>query len=739
MTIAELPLGDNPKPLHFSHFPTGQQAVVWRNWGLVDPVRIAEVLGTTTAIVEKMGKDMGLAPPPVPGSRRHRFSHRGYLTIIRANWHLLPFEQILTLLDWEPERMHRTLLEEDFLWTKLGRHKPDAPHVRYRALTGAETERTALVKEVVLKHFPPAEDTQFSPPFAFLDTFSSSPAAGGVNPPPERSGLRIIHSYFGSTGDVLLNMDSLDPYPSGLLAAYSRLGINGIWLHGILYQLYPWSPAGDLSRGFETRLDNLRGLVERAAAWGIKTFLYLNEPRGLPNELYEHHPQLRGAGHPDYLVGALCTSNRDVLKYLEDATAWVFDHVHGLGGAITITMSENLTHCHSKGFGENCPRCRDRSAGDVIAEVNSAIARGIHGVDPGAAVIAWNWAWKYSVASRSHDWTEEVLEKIPTDVALMCTSEEAMPVEFGDDRTNVLDYSISQVGPGEKAKRSWKYAHDHGNDTVAKVQINNTWEIAAVPYLPVPYLTKRHLDNLKDVGIDRLMLSWTLGGYPSMNLELLDKGIEELSVEMFGPSAAAIVRKAWRLFSSAFEEFPFNIQTAYTAPQNFGPMNLLFSDPTHYKATMVGFPYDDLESWAGAFSPETLVTQFGLLAQKWSEGLAELDRATVVVSPDFARSLQGHIDVATAAYCHFRSSFLQMRFVQLRANPVGAGLDAIVSVLVEEIDLAKTLFGIMGRDSRIGFEASNHYFYTRNDLREKVLNCENLLDYYNADPERRNP
>ena len=30
-------------------------------------------------------------------------------------------------------------------------------------------------------------------------------------------------------------------------------------------------------------------------------------------------------------------------------------------------------------------------------------------------------------------------------------------------------------------------------------------------------------------------------------------------------------------------------------------------------------------------------------------------------------------------------------------------------------------------DSRIGFEASNHYLYTANDLREKVLNCEHLL------------
>lgn len=29
----------------------------------------------------------------------------------------------------------------------------------------------------------------------------------------------------------------------------------------------------------------------------------------------------------------------------------------------------------------------------------------------------------------------------------------------------------------------------------------------------------------------------------------------------------------------------------------------------------------------------------------------------------------------------------------------------------------------MLRDSRIGFEASNHYYYTANDLKEKILIC----------------
>jgi hypothetical protein len=50
----------------------------------------------------------------------------------------------------------------------------------------------------------------------------------------------------------------------------------------------------------------------------------------------------------------------------------------------------------------------------------------------------------------------------------------------------------------------------------------------------------------------------------------------------------------------------------------------------------------------------------------------------------------------------------------------------ILAVLEEERDLARTLHAIASQDSRIGFEASNHYYYTLNDLREKVLNVEYL-------------
>ena len=52
----------------------------------------------------------------------------------------------------------------------------------------------------------------------------------------------------------------------------------------------------------------------------------------------------------------------------------------------------------------------------------------------------------------------------------------------------------------------------------------------------------------------------------------------------------------------------------------------------------------------------------------------------------------------------------------------------IEQLLNAEIDLARRLYAIQARDSRMGFAATNQYFYVPRDLAEKVLNCRDLLD-----------
>ena len=95
------------------------------------------------------------------------------------------------------------------------------------------------------------------------------------------------------------------------------------------------------------------------------------------------------------------------------------------------------------------------------------------------------------------------------------------------------------------------------------------------------------------------------------------------------------------------------------------------------------------------------------------------------VSPEERADFEDIRRTAETAFCHFESTLLQTRFTLARRKGDRA---AMVLCAKEELQIALRLYKIARTDSRIGFEASNHYFYTLNDLREKVINCTYILE-----------
>ena len=139
MEICDIPVGSQQKALDFPFFPARYLAVIWHNWNLVHPARVAEVLETTEANVVAAAEAMELIRDD---SKLELFASRGYQTVIRTNWHLLDYEQMLTLLGWTADKLAFTLKEDDFLWVKLGNLKPVCGKVVYRELT--EDEKAQL-------------------------------------------------------------------------------------------------------------------------------------------------------------------------------------------------------------------------------------------------------------------------------------------------------------------------------------------------------------------------------------------------------------------------------------------------------------------------------------------------------------------------------------------------------------------------------------------------------------------
>lgn len=733
----QLPVGNAPAPIPIYHFPSSLHTFIWRNWSLVEVEQLAKVLNTEPDRVREIAESMGLSvQPPIPDRENI------YITLIRRNWHLLPYEQLLILLDMTAEQLAHSLREDDFLFIKLGSQKPSCEPLAYHIPSATETERAGEIKKLVQSYFKEELSLKPEPRYHFMNALKQIQPAQESDTIPDgrRFSPRYIYSYCAQYGDPLLDSE-LESYPEGLLQKLSQQGIDGIWVHTVLRQLAPSQLFPEFGEGHEIRLANLRKLVARAAQYGIGVYLYMNEPRTMPDDFFRNREELRGVRYGDYY--ALCTSTPEVRQWISDSLTHVFKEVAGLAGVFTITASENHTSCASHGRHDQCPRCGERKPSEIIAEVNATIAEGVRRGNPDARVIVWDWGWQDA-------WSEDAIRALPKTVWFQSVSEWSKPITRGGVQSVVGEYSISVVGPGPRALRHWAIAKEAGLKTVAKVQVNSTWEISAVPYLPVYDLIAEHCSALVKQEVNGLMLSWTLGSYPSPNLDLVqmfeatpapsqEEALQRLAEKLFGAEAAPLVRKVWSQFSRAFQEYPYHGSVVYRNPVQFGPSNLLYPYPTGYPSTMVGFPYDDLKGWRGVFPAEVFIEQFSKVAMGWEKGISVLKNAVEQAPEPLKEGGEEQLRYARAAQIHFASVANQSRFVLLRnrllqqpdsysREAYGEDVKQLKQIIEDEMRISRDLYALTCEDSRIGFEASNHYYYVPNDLMEKVINCRYILD-----------
>ncbi len=715
--------GETRPPVSCAPFSDRMSAYVWRNWFVVPHDRLADVVGATERDLERIAVEMGL-PAKVdvlPAWRR-----RGYITVLRRNWHLLDYGQLLPLLDMTRAQLRFSLMEDDFLWHKMGRVKPSCGPLVWdaaQAAAGAAVRReiAATLKEEGI------DDFSEEPRFAFVDELRRvdpdfSIKAKGRSP----FDMRLIFSYFADYGDPLGDSE-VGSYPEGLLQKLAAQGVNAVWLHTVLNTLAKDPKYPEFGNDAERRMANLRTLVARAAKCGIKVYLYMNEPRPQPPSFFEANAErraMKGVKQPGDDAYTMCTSHPETRRWMRDALRQVFAAVPGLGGIFTITMSENHTNCASRWQKKNCPRCRDRSVADVVAEVNRTLVEGMRAGSPNAEALVWNWAWP-------DDEEAQILKGLPCgNCRLMAVSEGRMDICRGGVKVRTHDYSISCVGPSAKSAGFWAEAKRNGLKAMAKVQVNNSWEISTVPYLPVMDLVAEHASNLVRSGVDGVMLSWSLGCAPAPNLRVFNEigadgdveaVLDSIAADLYGREAVSAVRKAWRSYSDGFRNYPFSIEVVYAGPQQWGCANPLYLSKTGYRSTMVGFPYDCVDGWRGPYPVDVWTSLMRKVADGFEKGCADWKDALAVMSdPKKRAAAEREYGLFRAAGLHFASCVDQSLFVAARDRGDRTDMRRIAR---RERVRAKEELALVRADSRIGYESSNHYFFIPQDLREKVLTC----------------
>ena len=690
---------------------THWQTVIFRNYRMVSNENIAKVLGCSAEDVEREALRLGL----IKGEADPIWLTRGFITILRNNWHLLPYEQLMTLLGFSEERLDFLLANEDFLGIKLGHKKPLVDKVTYCPLTDEQISETEKVAKTV-REFDTAQRKMFD----FFNDRTDTEPQYFVS---QDGGTRIVHGFLSPCGDPFAD-DMRSHLPDSLLDAYAKQGVNVLFLHAVLSTLSPYRYAPEYSEGYEARRENLKNLVLRAGKRGIKIYLYFDEPRSLPTGIFERYGNKEIEGrHPKRGGVCLCLSTEEPKEYLYSATKDLFEAIPELGGILNITWSEYTTHCLSHGRSDcDCPRCKDLYYWELPVLVNNIMHDAVRDSGSNAEVLSYAWGWQV--------WPQDELEAAFTalhpEIGVIQVSETKKEIRRGGVEVAVGDYSISAPGPSPIAENFLKTAARLGHKTFAKVQMSCSWEAAMVPYLPVFDLELEHLQNLNKIGTKNFMLTWTHGGYPSITFDMICDfmkspdtfNVDDWYKKQFGDKAEK-VHEAIKLCCEGFKNYPFSVATMYDSPKNIGPANMWMLEPDNNPTSMVCYSVDDYEKWIASYPVDVYLDLFGKVVEKWEKGCDILDS---VASDEKTRELALF---ARVVLLEFKADIIHTEYAVAKRE-LPATKDKMAELIVREREVTKALLKLIPKSTLVGYEASNHYFFTEREYIEKLINLDGI-------------
>ena len=562
---------------------------------------------------------------------------------------------------------------------------------------------------------------------------------------------RITRCFFGPIKRPPLNrdelMDDVDYYPDAYLNRLAHEGVNGLWL-SIEWKDITKTSFRETDPDMERRLAKLRKTVDKCAGYGIKIWLYSNEPDGFhsaDDPMLKAHPELAGAGSASRRY--VCPNSEAGRQFIYESTRSIFSRVQGLGGVINISLGEHGSSCLDSVGAEvdrrpDCPRCSRVPNWQTLAAGQGAMVRGIKDGDPNAEYICWLYmpAWRPLAP-----WVYELGAHMPKDVTLQVNFESGA-VKYQLDRPRVGgDYWLSFVGPSERFARIAGQAAASKTPMSAKLQVGCSHESATIPFMPVPSILYRKYKEMPALNITSVMQCWYFGNYPGVmnraagRLAFEDfSGTEDdflrtLARSEWGDDADNVVR-AWKHFAEGFQHFPLS-----TRFQWWGPMHATPVWPLHLKPALkplqptwlVGGPSGDAigEALDNHSLPEAVILT-RKMSEEWDKGVAILKS----LEPGFRGNRERMLDIGLteAIGIQFASAHNMLNFYLMRSRlfdlpPADAlrRLAAMEAIVRREIRNSERLDVLCAADSRLGFhsEAERHqYCGTRLKWRVAVLN-----------------
>lgn len=566
---------------------------------------------------------------------------------------------------------------------------------------------------------------------------------------------RISRCFFGPTRRPPENrdelMDDIDYYPNEYLNRLAHEGVNGLWLTAHFDEVCCSSVLPEHGQDPTRRIAKLKKTVDQCRRYGIKVYLFANEPRPLPREspLLEAHPELQGGDIPFSEPVFFCTSSDTAQAFLEEALYNLFSDVPLLGGLINITVGENLSHCYSYSlsFPCNCVRCADKSHHEVLNTMLAAMERGMHRASQHGELISWPY-FQFELWGDAQ--TVESAGKLPKNVILQHNFESSGEVEQCGHVYKIADYWLSWPGPSQLFADCAKAARANGTRIGAKLQVGCSHEVATVPYVPVPGILYEKYRSMHDLGVSSVMQCWYFGNYPGVMTKAAgllafaplpatkEAFLLELAVSDWGADAGAMV-EAWKLFEAGYRSFPFNHVFGWFGPLHDAPVWPLYLEPVDLgisQSWLLENPSGDRYGEVFAFT-HTSEEVSGLIDQmdgNWKKGVAILDELSSRYrdSPERIRD----IGIASALGIQIASTRAMLSFYAMRESLPElskedklAKVAAMQEIVRAELIRDEELIALCEGDPRLGFHSeAEGYKYYPEKIRWRMGQLRHLLE-----------
>jgi hypothetical protein len=401
-------------------------------------------------------------------------------------------------------------------------------------------------------------------------------------------------------------------------------------------------------------------------------------------------------------------------------------------------------------------------------------AEEMHKLNPAIEVLAWDYNIDFRPSGA--ELKRYVVDRYAADVTPLVTWENGKGFERDGERGFLKDYSINEVGPAEVAAAQIDAARKRGMKVYAKADTFASWQYGTFPYLPFPQQWHARYQALEKYQIDGTMESWSYGFKPNFVAEIrawyswtgappLDELLRSIARREFGSGSEALALTAWEHFSKAIRLVPD------TGP-NMGTNNsigapLFFQKPklraitAEHSWTVPGiqaggvpvsayWPYapdrvilvpdftnrtNAAARYASPFSLPVFNKYLLLAADEMERGLRAYREAASKAPLKKQKSAFREVLLAEQLQRMMRSDQAILEFEDLRlllakaddAAQRARTLDRMVAILKEELSRTQAARDTQLRDSRLGYEWEQDYFYTPDVLAEKIQQIRSVL------------